>query len=159
MAYDAVKAHEYYVKYRKKGLKKGRKKKSVLALEGQEHMAKKAKKKSFKAMHTSDGIAGYTISDKKASSKKKSSSNNPNKGFIKHTNTTKGHVKVSSVPKSQGLSEEALKQRQQLVDRINQLLQATKSKLDQMPTEEKMRLKKSVSSVIATIRKQFKHIK
>ena len=26
MAYDPVKAHEYYMKYRKKGLKKGRKK-------------------------------------------------------------------------------------------------------------------------------------
>lgn len=29
MAYDAQKAHEYYVKYRKKGLKKGRKKKGT----------------------------------------------------------------------------------------------------------------------------------
>ena len=26
MAYDAQKAHEYYLKYKKKGLKKGRKK-------------------------------------------------------------------------------------------------------------------------------------
>ena len=31
MAYDAAKAHEYYVKYRKKGLKKGRKKGSSKA--------------------------------------------------------------------------------------------------------------------------------
>ena len=34
MAYDPVKAHEYYMKYRKKGLKKGRKKGRTVSLRG-----------------------------------------------------------------------------------------------------------------------------
>ena len=180
MAYDPVKAHEYYVKYRKKGIKKGRKKgkKSTSSLVGtstaglnadgrveaaliKDRLKKEMNSALAKAKTDAEKEqirrefskkANAEIAKLKADPKfAKAKASKASKGSS--SNTSKSSVTAKSTTTSTSTSDaKALEEVKNITNQVNEIY----SKLKDMTPEQKIQARQTVSNIVALLRKRLK---
>ena len=151
MAYDPVKAHEYYEKYRKKGLKKKRKQAknldtgagggiSLSATPAKGVKKKKAKQSSLKAQSKAK-ISG---SAKQAGTSKGGSSSSRASGTSSTAPST-----------SSAFTAENAAKLEEMRTQIQNQISALKTKLDGMSKEERAKLKDDITFQINQLKKRL----